>query len=75
MNCHAHQERANQQVEATHMIDGEPMCERCYRGYAINGEVENAGVPHEEFALRSRHRGLSEKDRGDAMLLKGLGLL
>lgn len=35
--CEPHEERAGRRIRATRNVNGTPMCERCFRGYAIRG--------------------------------------
>ena len=38
--CQAHLTRTNERVLATRVVDGEPMCNACFRGRAIRPEEE-----------------------------------
>ena len=43
MNCLFHLRRTGEKVRATRVIDGEPMCEKCFRGEPIDGKAEHSG--------------------------------
>ena len=51
--CEPHTERAGRRVPATRNVSGTPMCERCFRGYAIRkSEIEASTAEGEHLEGR-----------------------
>lgn len=58
MICKYHFERTRQQVEASHLIDGEWMCDRCYKGASFS--------PERKFLSKATIREIKQKLDGGA---------